>query len=626
MGIVQETVKGQPVTFSSIIVGSVCIILTLFGWSEWLLAIPIAICGAPIVWGAITSVLLERDITADVLVSVAIVASILIGEYSTAAEVAVIMQIGGFLEEATVGHANSCIMHLQGMRPTTARVVRDGKAETVPVESVVLGDILRILPGETVPADGTVVSGSTSVDMSLITGEPVPADVGAGDRLSAGTQNLYGSVDMRVDRVPEDSTLIRMARLIEQADAGSSRIVRAADRWARYIVVISFTIAVLTYLLTWDIYRSVTVLVVFCPCALILATPTAIMAAAGNLSRHGVLVKDGGALERLSSVDTVIMDKTGTLTTGKFECVSVVSLVPSITSEELARLVASVESLSEHPLGKAIASVSDGPAEVTGFSYIPGKGVSGTVDGRMVYAGNRAFVKEVCPAGHDAAEKTMSEEERKGFTAVAIGVDGVTVGYALLSDTVRDDSEYAVRHLHMLGMNVIILTGDSEEAAVRVSDQLGTDDVVWSCLPSDKLRIVSVIDDGAPCCMVGDGVNDAPSLKRARVGISMCGLNNDIAMESSDIIFVENDLSKFPGLVNVSRRTLKTIHIGIAFSLILNSFATALAVLGLIGPIAGALVHNIGSVLVIIAAAMLLRYDPWRPGRHRKKVARAVSV
>ena len=612
MGIVKEAIIGQKSEFTLIVIGAICIFISLLTDSfGWLLFIPIAICGIPIIWGAIIGVVFERDITADVLVSVAIVASVIIGEYEAAAEVAVIMQIGGFLEEATVSHANSCIAHLRGMKPTEARVIRDGKEEMVDPESLHVRDIVRILPGETVPADGRVSEGTSSIDVSIITGESTPVDVTAGDRVSAGTVNMYGSVDVEVDRVGKDSTLARMARLIEEADANKSRIARTADRWAVYIVVTAFAVSVVTYLLTQDIYRSVTVLVVFCPCALILATPTAIMAAAGNLSKHGILVKDGGALENLSSVDTVMMDKTGTLTAGKVQCVAVRSMDPTLTDGELAGLVASVESRSEHPLGKAITEFTGSWDAPEDFIYVPGLGVNGTVGGWEVFAGNRSFLRDSCPECFDAVEEEVSRQEEDGFTVVLIGIDGRTVGYAALSDTLRPSSRFAISQMKTQNIKSILITGDSRQAAQRTSGLLGMDDVIWECLPSDKLRIVSKIDCNNNGCMIGDGVNDAPSLKKATVGIAICNANNDLAMESSDIVFMNDDLSRLPGLIRMAKRTLLTIRIGIAFSLILNTVAMALAVLGIIGPIVGALVHNIGSVIVIIASAMLLRYDPW---------------
>ena len=613
LGIVRESISDQKPKFASILLGAACIVLPIADLVPWfILIVPIAICGIPIIWGAAVGLVNDHDITADVLVAAAIIASIIIGEYEAAAEIAVIMQIGSFLEEATTNHANSSILRLRNMRPDNARLVENGSVRTVSADTLKEGDIIRVLPGERIPADGTVIAGESSVDRSIITGESTPVDISAGSDVSAGTTNMFGSVDIRIDRVGDDSTISRIAKLIDEADAGRSKIVRIADRWAVYIVAIAFTVAVATMLITGDIYRSVTVLVVFCPCALILATPTAIMAAAGNLGRHGILVKDGGALERLSSVDTMLLDKTGTLTTGDIACIDIVSLNPELDGSQLTHLTASVESRSEHPLGRSIASLSDTHSDPEDFQYVPGKGVKGTVDGRNVFVGNRSFIGESCPIAFDEIDERMSSSESMGYSCVMIGVDGRASGYAVLSDMVRPSSRYAIRHIRMLGMRSIILTGDSEGQATRVKNDVTADDVVWECLPSDKLRIVSSIDSNNPCCMIGDGVNDAPSLKRASVGISMCTVNNDVAMEASDIVFMENDLSKLPGLVDMSKRTIRTIKVGILFSMVINISAMALAVMGLIGPVAGALVHNIGSVAVIISAAMLLRYDPWR--------------
>ena len=401
-----------------------------------------------------------------------------------------------------------------------------------------------------------------------------------------------------------------MARLLENADAGRSRIVKTADRWARWIVVIALTVSILTYIVTKDIYRSVTVLVVFCPCALILATPTAILAASGNLSRRGILVKDGAAMENIASVDTVLMDKTGTLTTGDVQCVGFVS-TSNIDSGRIARMVASVERRSEHPLGKAMASHVPEAVDPDDFEYIPGKGVRGTVNGKTVIAGNRRLMEELCPSNLDETIKASESDLEKGRTIVYAGIDGMTVGYARLSDTIRPSSRRAVADMRGLGLDTIMITGDSRRVAGTVRDSLGLDDAVWECLPEDKLGIVERMEADRNICMVGDGINDAPSLRRADVGIAMGGIGSDMAMDAADIVVADDDISKIPSIVRMGRRTLLTIKVGIAFSLTLNTIAMLLAVLGLMGPIAGALVHNIGSVIVIIGAAMLMRYDCW---------------
>lgn len=613
VSLVKDAILDQKIPFACIIIGTIALFASFIAeWAWPIVFIPILICGVPIIWGAIVGVVKEHDITADVLVSVAIVASVLIGEYDAAAEIAIIMQIGGFLEEATVNHANASIMRLVSMRPATARVVTDGIERVVPVGEVAMGDTVRIVPGEVVPVDGVVISGNTSVNNSILTGESVPSDVGPGDRMSSGTVNMFGSVDIRVDRVGDDTTIARMTRIIENADAGKSKVVRTADRWAVYIVVIAFAVSILAYLAFQDIYRSVTVLVVFCPCALILATPTAIMAAAGNMSKRGILVKDGGAVERMASVDTLLMDKTGTVTTGRIVCHGFESTFASHDAETIASAVSSVESRSEHPLGKAVTVAHQGPLdEVDGFEYIPGRGVSGTVRGMKVTAGNEALMRERCPANLDRTLEVCERVREEGFTVILAGIDGTTAGFAILSDTLKDESIQSVADIKGLGIRTIMLTGDDHRVARKMTDELGMDDVVWECLPEDKLRTVTLVEEEGSACMVGDGINDAPALKRADVGIAMGGIGNEMATESADIVFVDDDISKLGGVIRLSRRTLLTIKAGIAFSIALNSVAMVLAVFGLMGPIAGALVHNIGSVIVIVMAALLLRYDCW---------------
>ena len=319
--------------------------------------IAIILCGIPIIKEATEGLVTRFDIKADVLVSLALIASVIIGEIFAAGEVAFIMQIGSLLEELTVARARAGIEKLVHLTPLTARKILNGQEIILPAKEVAVNDILRVLPGETIPVDGVILSGETSVNQAVMTGESLPVDKGPGDEVSSGTVNQFGSFDMKASRVGEDSSIWRMIRLVQSADAGKARIVRLADRWATWIVVIALTAAALTWLISGQIIRAVTILVVFCPCALVLATPTAIMAAIGNATKHGFLVREGDALERLAQISKVAFDKTGTLTYGKPQVAAVESFSPDISEEKLYRLAAETELRSEHPLGKAVKKI-----------------------------------------------------------------------------------------------------------------------------------------------------------------------------------------------------------------------------------------------------------------------------
>ena len=344
----------------------------------------IILCGIPIILEAVIGLVTAFDIKADVLVSLALIASVCIGEDFAAGEVAFIMQLGGLLEELTVARARAGIEKLVHLTPQTARVITGGKETAVPAEAVKVGDLLRVLPGETIPVDGEIVSGQTSVNQAVMTGESLPVDKGVGDEVSSGTVNQFGAFEMKATKVGEDSSIQRMIRLVQSADAGKAKIVGLSGRWATWIVVIALTAAALTWLISGEIIRAVTILVVFCPCALVLATPTAIMAAIGNATKHGFLVREGAALERLATVKKIVFDKTGTLTYGTPKVVLVHSALPSLSDNELYRLCAAAEHYSEHPLGKAITRCSqqkagEMPIEAEDFQMVPGRGVGSDI-------------------------------------------------------------------------------------------------------------------------------------------------------------------------------------------------------------------------------------------------------
>lgn len=580
--------------------------------------VAILLCGVPILLEALHGLITAFDIKADVLVSIALVASVIIGEDFAAGEVAFIMQLGALLEELTVARARAGIEKLVKLTPRTARVLHDGQADILPAEQVRVGDLVRVLPGETIPVDGVIVSGQTSVNQAIMTGESMPVDKSAGDSVASGTVNQFGSIDLRAGRVGEDSSIQRMIRLVQTADAGKAKIVGLADRWATWIVVIALSAAVLTWLFNGQIIRAVTILVVFCPCALVLATPTAIMAAIGNATHHGFLVREGDALERLAAVRRVAFDKTGTLTLGAPRVAAVYTLCPELDKAALFTLVAAAEQLSEHPLGKAIVTSwrENGAGLLPAadqFQMLPGRGVQAVVEGRTILAGNRAMLAEQGIPLPQAAARAADASLEEGCTVIYIACDNRAVGLLALSDTVRPEAHAALAEVQALGVEPVLLTGDNEKAARHLARQLGINSWHAGCLPQDKLRYMDdSLAEGQPVAMIGDGINDAPALKRAQVGIAMGGIGSDIAVEAADIALINDDLRELPHLVALSRRMMFVIRCNLTFSMALNFLAITLAITGLLNPVVGALVHNAGSVFVILHSAFLLG---WR--RHR---------
>ena len=573
--------------------------------------IAIILCGLPIILEAIIGLVTAFDIKADVLVSLALVASVLIGEDFAAGEVAFIMQLGALLEELTVSKARAGIEKLVHLTPQTARILTANGEKIIPAEQVAIGDRIRVLPGETIPVDGVILSGQTSINQAVMTGESLPVDKTVGDEVSSGTVNQFGAFEMEATKVGEDSSIQRMIRLVQSADAGKAKIVGLADRWATWIVVIALSAAALTWFFSGEIIRAVTILVVFCPCALVLATPTAIMAAIGNATKHGFLVREGDALERLSKVSKVTFDKTGTLTYGTPK-VTAIGACSGFTEREVYAYAAAVEQFSEHPLGKAIVSCYKQESEpdllqAEQFTMIPSEGVTGVVNGKTVKAGNLKLLKEI-PVSSDltlAAEKYLMD----GCTVIYVAVDNTLAGYIVLADTVRQESAKMIRDIHTLGVQPVLLTGDNQNAANVIGRQLGIEEIHANCLPEDKLKQIGAYQQqGQEVCMIGDGINDAPALKKANVGIAMGGVGSDIAVDAADIALVDDEIKELPHLLALSKKMMRTIKLNLTFSMGLNFLAIALAVTGILGPVVGALVHNAGSVVVIINSALLLRW------------------
>ena len=613
-----------------LLLSALALVISIFDWislpfdTAW---VAIILCGVPIILEAVIGLVTALDIKADVLVSIALIASVVIGEDFAAGEVAFIMQLGALLEDLTVARARAGIERLVHLTPRTARVVKGDREMVIPAEQVRVGDRLRVLPGETIPVDGIIRAGQTSINQAVMTGESLPVDKGTGDEVSSGTVNQFGAFEMEAAKVGEDSSIQRMIRLVQSADAGKAKVVGIADRWATWVVVIALTAAALTWLATGEIIRSVTILVVFCPCALVLATPTAIMAAIGNATRHGFLVKEGDALERLAGVAKMAFDKTGTLTRGLPEVVAARSFAAGFSDTELYRLAASAESRSEHPLGRAVlrcapsllCTSDEKPlSEPESFRMVPGRGVIAKVDAHVVLAGNAALLESegVVPLEDESCREAVQHFEEEGCTIIRLALDGKESGFLALSDALRPDARQSVAEMRMAGVTPVLMTGDNERAARHMGRECGIEEIHASTTPEGKLSLIEGFQrDGESVCMVGDGINDAPALKRATVGIAMGGVGSGIAMDAADIVLVNDEIRHLPFLLRLSRHMMNVIRLNLSFSMILNFAAVLLAVRGELGPVAGALVHNAGSVLVILNSAFLLF---WKAGKEAR--------
>ena len=570
----------------------------------------VIISGIPMLLLAMTRLIREKWISSALLIAIAMVASLMIGEIFAAGEVAWIMALGALLEDWTVERAKKGLRNLINLTPQTGRRIVNGVEEVVLVDEIKIGDTLRILPGESVPVDGEIIEGTTSIDQSIMTGESLPIDKEVGDEVFCGTMNMYGSIDIKATSLGENSSLQKLIDLVKAADENQAPTQRIADKWATWLVPVALLIAIAVWLITGNIERGVTVLVVFCPCALILATPTAIMAAIGQATKYGVLIKSGEALETLGALNTLVFDKTGTLTYGNLEVSDVISLKDDLTDLDLLKLTASCEKLSEHPLAKAIVNnakeIEIDIEEPKEFKMAPGKGVSCVNSYGKVYAGNSKFINE---NGIEVnVDSYLDKLKHEGKASIIVALNDEVVGLVGLSDVIREDSKRMIENLHELDTETILLTGDNTETANYFASQVGISKVYGNLLPQEKLDWIEKLKaEGKQVCMIGDGVNDAPALKTANVSVAMGSVGSDVAIEAADIALLGDDIGKIPYLKKLSNSTLFTIKANIAISMMINAAAIICSVLGLLNPVTGAIVHNAGSCLVVLNATLL--YD-----------------
>ncbi len=576
--------------------------------------ISIIISGTPILKGAVIGLFVNRDIKAGVLISIALIAAVFVGEYFAAGEVAFIMMLGELLEERTVSKAKAGIKDLISVVPPTARVRRDGQEINIPAEKVQVGDMVLVKPGEYIPVDGIVASGQSAVNQAAVTGESMPVDKLPGDEVYIGSLNQLGSLGIKATKVGEDTTLAKVIKLVEEAEKSKAPIIRTADRWAAWMVPAALLTAILVYVFTADIIRAVTILIVFCPCALCLATPTAMMAGIGQAAKTGILVKSGQAMEVSGKITAVIFDKTGTLTKGK-PMVTEIKAFNALSEQKLLQLAAIAEKFSEHPLSQAIIKKAYEEnltvPDPDSFKVRLGHGLEANYSGSLILIGNRKLMKqESIPLAHEI-EIFITQAEEKGQTALLLAVGGSLAGVITVADPVREESAEAVKRLQEDGIREIwLLTGDNPRTAAAIAAATNITRYVAEQLPEQKGKVVNRLkEQGYQVAMVGDGINDAPALALADIGIAMGATGTDVAVQTADIALMSNDIGKISQLINLSRQTLRTINFNILLSMLINFVAIVLASLGIMGPILGALVHNAGSVLVIANSARLMKWQ-----------------
>ena len=555
----------------------------------------IVISGIPLLYLAVWRIIHNpgiSKISSALLICIAMFAAIAIGDLFAAGEVVFIMAIGALLEEATTNRAKKGLKKLISLAPTKGRRLKDGKEEMIPAEEIRQGDLLRILPGETIPVDGTILSGETSVDQSIMTGESLPVDKSVGEEVFCGTINRFGSIDISATKVGENSSLQKLIRMVQDAENKQSPMQRIADRAASWLVPVALLIAVLAYVFSGNIVTAVTVLVVFCPCALVLATPTAIMAAIGQATKHGVIIKSGEALEKMGKVDTIAFDKTGTLTYGRLDVSDIISFEENISETELLALAASAEARSEHPLGKAIVAHAAAKGvtltEAEDFKMTAGKGILAEVSGRRLICGNEKFLTE---NGASIGQKVQAALERlrtQGKASILVADGRKCIGVIALADVLRPEAKDMVSRLADMDTRTVLLTGDHQKTADYFAKQVGISGVRAELLPEEKVQNIE-------------------KLQKADVSVAMGSMGSDIAVDAAEVALMSDDISKIPYLKRLSNATVRTIKASITLSMCINFVAIVLSLMEVLTPTTGALVHNAGSCFVVLIAALL--YD-----------------
>lgn len=582
--------------------------------------ISIFISSFPFLVGAVKN-LMKCKIKNSLLISIAVIASVFVGEYFAAAEIAILMAIGELLEDYTVDRAKKGLNDLISSAPKKAKkLIKTNDSytvEEVPIEEIENGDLIRVMPGEIISVDGIIKEGFSSIDQSILTGESLPVDKTVGDEVFCGSMNCFGSIDIIAKDV-ENSSLQKFIDLVERAEKEQTPMQTVIDRLAVKLVPTALLIAIATFVIMvlskFDLYtsinRAVTVLVVFCPCALFLSTPTAVMASIGQASKHGVIIKTFNALEKLAKVNKIAFDKTGTLTYGKLN-VNDIENFSEFSDEKIMSLISSLESKSEHPIAKSVTEYLDKKnikkENVENFKMKIARGVEGEILGNKYFCGNEKYFKENNINIKDNVKEKIEKYSSEAKNIILFGDEKEILSIVTLSDTLRENAKEMVEKLKSFEIEPLLLTGDNLLTAKYFSDKVGITEVKAELSPEEKFENIKNLKENNVVCMIGDGINDAPALKLADVSVAMGKTGSDISIESANIVLMGHDVSKIVYLKKLANATVKTIKFNIIISLLINFVAVILSVLGVLNPLVGAIVHNLGSILVILNASLL--YD-----------------
>ena len=553
----------------------------------------------------------NRKITVNVFVTVALIATAAIGEFRAAAVIVFIMAVAGAMESYTLDKTRRSIRNLLDLAPKMATVRRGDEEVIIQISEVGVGDVVVVRPGGRIPVDGVVTGGQSYVNQAPITGESMPVEKFKGSEVFGGTLNEAGRLEIRTSKVGNDTTLARIVHLVEQAQGTKAPIQNLADRFTTWFLPTVMVLAVVVFLLSGEVKTAVSVLLVACPCAFAIATPTAVTAGVSNMARHSVLIKGGVFLELAQKIDVLLVDKTGTFTFGKPKVVEVAGF-DGVTEEEVLRLAATAEKYSEHPLGRAVmACVKERGVEARDpeeFNIEAGMGVAARLDGSEILVGKNKYLqgKGVCVAEY--IEYAISEQTEQGRTTVLVANDNKPVGLIAIADEIRPQTRRAIAELKGMGIkNITMLTGDNHKVARAVAEEIGVDDFQAELLPEEKLQFVERLQkEGKVVGMIGDGINDAPALALADVGIAMGAAGTDVAVETADVTLMNDDLSRVVNFMNMSRKVMFRIKLNIFFSMIYNVIGFVLAGLGLLTPVLAVVFQEIGCITVVFSSTLLL--------------------